>query len=162
MSFNIRAMETAYAAKDWKVVLEVIRDVPEVDRDARLWFIKGHCHDELKENALAIGAYSTTLTMDPDYATAYYNRGNVYVDLKDASKATADYRTAKELFQTDKEKELCDYHLAKLEPYLDGIGNSSDQKKITENPKGTKRKEVADVSETGMSVAYICVYTFFY
>ena len=46
------------------------------------------------EYQLAIDNYTRAIKIDPDYSTAYYNRGNTYKELENYKNAIADYTRA--------------------------------------------------------------------
>jgi len=50
---------------------------------------------------LAIADYTSAISLDPNYADAYYNQGISYLQLRDATKARDDYRRYHELDSTD-------------------------------------------------------------
>jgi tetratricopeptide (TPR) repeat protein len=49
---------------------------------------------DLKEYDKAISDYHEAISLDPNYAAAYNNRGNRYYDWKDYDKAISDYSEA--------------------------------------------------------------------
>ena len=49
----------------------------------------------------AIADYTKAIELRPDYASAYYNRGKVFLGLKNYEKAIADYTKAIELRPDD-------------------------------------------------------------
>ena len=52
---------------------------------------------EMKDNERAIADYDMSIKLDPNYATAYYNRGNSRLATGDKEGAVADYRQAAKL-----------------------------------------------------------------
>jgi tetratricopeptide (TPR) repeat protein len=54
-------------------------------------------HVRLTDSENAMTNYTQAIELDPDYATAYNNRGNVYSDQEDLEAAIADYNRAIEL-----------------------------------------------------------------
>jgi len=65
------------------------------------WFQKGYDAGEAKEYENAIIYYNKAIQLKPDYADAYYNRGNAKYDLKDYTGAIADYNKAIQLNPDD-------------------------------------------------------------
>jgi tetratricopeptide (TPR) repeat protein len=63
--------------------------------------MRGNAWQDMKNNERAIADYDIAIKLDPNYATAYYNRGNSRLGAGDKDGAVADYRQA-----------------AKLNPYL--------------------------------------------
>lgn len=50
--------------------------------------------DEEKEGNVAIEIFTEAIRLNPEDALAYYNRGIVYMELNEESKATADFEKA--------------------------------------------------------------------
>jgi tetratricopeptide (TPR) repeat protein len=65
------------------------------------WFDEGFAFRNAGRYKEAIGAYNRAIKLDPGYATAYYNRGNTYFELKEYARAIEDYNRAIELNPTD-------------------------------------------------------------
>jgi tetratricopeptide (TPR) repeat protein len=55
---------------------EALRLRPE----ARTYNNRGNVYQDLKDNERAIADYDTAIKLDPNYATAYYNRGNARLE----------------------------------------------------------------------------------
>jgi tetratricopeptide (TPR) repeat protein len=58
---------------------------------AREWYAKGYASSDFDEQ---IRCYSEAIRLKPDYADAYYNRGNAYHNKQDYDRAIADYNEA--------------------------------------------------------------------
>lgn len=54
------------------------------------WFEKGFAHQEASRLEDAVAAYSKAISLDPEYAIAYNNRGTVYARLKQYDRAISD------------------------------------------------------------------------
>ena len=64
---------------------------------ARFWFQLGRAHDAASEADRAMREYSRAIELDPKYAFAYINRGNIYSNKNDYDLAITDYTRAIEL-----------------------------------------------------------------
>ncbi|WP_236104130.1 tetratricopeptide repeat-containing S1 family peptidase, partial [Sphaerospermopsis reniformis] len=64
------------------------------EKDFLLYQLRGELFDELKRHQEAIADYTQAITINPQYALAYYNRGVVKSDLGDKKGAIADYTQA--------------------------------------------------------------------
>ena len=58
---------------------------------------RGNAYAKKGQHEMAIEEYSKSLTINPRYGLAYYNRGVTYWNLQDKQKATEDIRTAAKL-----------------------------------------------------------------
>jgi tetratricopeptide (TPR) repeat protein len=59
-------------------------------RSADIWFELGMVHDELRHDADAIAAFTRALAINPGYAVAKFQRGQVYFRTKAKAKARTD------------------------------------------------------------------------
>ena len=61
-----------------------------VPASADVWFELGMAHDDRRNDAKAIEAFTRALDLRPDYATAMFQRGRTYFRKNDVAHATAD------------------------------------------------------------------------
>jgi len=83
----------------WQIMKESLTS-KKVDKNAlaRLYF-----EAAVSENSeIAIKIYDKAIELNPNFAEAYYNRGNAYSDLKQYERAIEDYNKAIELNPEDK------------------------------------------------------------
>lgn len=63
-----------------------------------VYFYAGYIYQTVqKDNTRTITAYTRAIELNPDYALAYYNRGNAYFDQDKLDEAIADYTRALEI-----------------------------------------------------------------
>ena len=82
----------------WRAIANVV-DGTDKEIEARAWFSIGYLlrRDEKNDLETVIDAYDEAIRLKPDYATAYYNRGNAKRSLGRHEEAIADYDEAIQL-----------------------------------------------------------------
>lgn len=83
------------------MVITVLRPVPALPDEAMVAYARGVGLAYQDEHTGAVDAFSQALANAPDYADAYYERGNAYVALGDLNRAAADYEAAIEAGRED-------------------------------------------------------------
>ena len=78
------------AAKDLTRAIELGINTPEI------FVTRGSCYSGVDANR-ALADFNRALELDPNYGTAYNNRGMIYFDQKDYQRAIADFNRAVEL-----------------------------------------------------------------
>jgi tetratricopeptide (TPR) repeat protein len=88
---------------DWESLLSLFAEMEATQQKSWVtlppypvlfWFATAFAHGELKAYEQAIADYDQAIALNPEYATAYNNRGNAYSDLKQYEQAIADYDQA--------------------------------------------------------------------
>ena len=72
----------------------------------------------MRDNSVAIADFDRALELKPDFAEAYYNRGQAYASVGDKEKARLDFLKARELAEqsgTDQLLDLSDKALSELD-----------------------------------------------
>ena len=86
------SVEAQRAAQAQQRAASAAPAVEEKALSASEWFEKGYQAQEIDGNhSEAIRCYDEAIRLKPDYATAYYNRGNAHADRGDQSAARRDY-----------------------------------------------------------------------
>lgn len=76
---------------------EEIKINPTENLTAYQWFSKGYEANNLKFHNKAIEYYTKAIEIDPNFAAAYYNRGDIYQQQKLYDKAIEDYTKSREI-----------------------------------------------------------------
>lgn len=71
---------------------QVYAPIPQKTKEQ--WLYEGVAHRKAGRYREAIGAYNQTIIVDPKYALAYNNRGNIYSDLEEYGRAIVDFDQA--------------------------------------------------------------------
>lgn len=93
------ADQACYSRRGEEAIAACTRDIENLQNTARSRAVahnnRGDAYRAKGNSDLAIADYDEAILLDPSYAHAYYNRGNVYGDDKgDASRAIADFSDA--------------------------------------------------------------------
>jgi serine/threonine protein kinase len=72
--------------------LQVYAPLPQKTKEQ--WLYEGVAHRKAGRYREAIAAYDRAIALDPKYALAYNNRGNIYSDLKEYRQAIVDFNRA--------------------------------------------------------------------
>ncbi|MBV7330572.1 tetratricopeptide repeat protein [Chloroflexi bacterium TSY] len=96
-------LQRADGREDWQAFVSILglRDeaeqyafVESLPRTPYHHLVSGIAYSDLGDLSAAISDYDQAISLNPNYATAYYNRGNTYYDLGDLSAAISDYDQA--------------------------------------------------------------------
>ena len=143
--FEVEASEEA-KEDIWRAIAQTKEGIDN-DQAARAWFSAGYLLGNSEES---ISAYNRAISLKPDYADAYNNRGNAKIALGQHNEAIADYDKAIQLKQNfaeaynnrgvakaelkQYEKAIADYDKAiQLKPdYADAYNNRGNAKALLE------------------------------
>jgi serine/threonine protein kinase/tetratricopeptide (TPR) repeat protein len=91
-------------AGNYRKALALLEEATQLDpQDFSAWFVKGYCHDALKQHAEATACYSTCLALRPAFHWAWFNRGLAHLNQLHYQKAYADFDQAARLAPTEAE-----------------------------------------------------------
>ena len=83
----------AMANKDWAGAAKILTALRATHKDNPVvWFSLGYLHGTLGNSEIAIQQYRTAISLQPNYAMAYYNMGVNYDRLKQYTKSIAAYK----------------------------------------------------------------------
>ena len=83
----------AMAKKDWAGAAKILTALRAAHKDNPVvWFSLGYLHGTLGNSEIAIQQYRTAISLQPNYAMAYYNMGVNYDRLKQYTKSIAAYK----------------------------------------------------------------------
>jgi tetratricopeptide (TPR) repeat protein len=104
-----RAQVRLQAGDDRGVLVDCQQCLQLGIKTAQVYFLLGRARQRLSYAQAAIEAYSQAISIDDDYALAYYHRGQVMRELQEQQQALADWQTAAQLFR--KQGDLNGYRL---------------------------------------------------
>jgi tetratricopeptide (TPR) repeat protein len=81
---------------------------------ADVWYVLGMSYDDLRDDKLAVQAFTQSLAARPDNAKALFQRGQVYARLKDKTHAKADLEAFVKLAANDGRFTFALQHASKL------------------------------------------------
>lgn len=87
----------SYAMENWNDALSDYGKYLNSTKSAVVYGNRGYCYYMLGQLDAALADLDLCISMDPDYAWAYYTRGQIKTDLEDYEAAKADFDKANEL-----------------------------------------------------------------
>ncbi len=87
----------SYAMENWNDALSDYGKYLNSNKSAVVYGNRGYCYYMLGQLEAALSDLDLCISMEPDYAWAYYTRGQIKTDLEDYEAAKADFDKANEL-----------------------------------------------------------------